>query len=109
MSKLLSSEAQFKNNSLLEQETNKLLLYKHKIKEWQANMEESQKEDSQKPGFWAVVFSTFAAAFGVQSKRAQERDFKHGNIWVYIAAGLIFTTLFVLTIYTLVQTVLSTQ
>lgn len=72
-------------------------------------MEESHKEDSQKPGFWAVVFSTFAAAFGVQSKRAQERDFKHGNIWVFIIAGLIFTTLFVLTIYTLVQTVLNSQ
>ncbi|WP_439135142.1 DUF2970 domain-containing protein [Pseudomaricurvus sp.] len=71
-------------------------------------MSEPQKEDS-KPGFWAVVLSTFAAAFGVQSSRARERDFKHGNIWVYITAGLIFTTLFVLAIYTLVQTVLSGQ
>jgi len=71
-------------------------------------MSESPKQDS-KPGFWAVVFSTVAAAFGVQSKRAQERDFKHGNIWVYVTSGLIFTALFVLTLYTLVQAVLNSQ
>lgn len=65
--------------------------------------------DSPKPGFWAVVLSTVAAAFGVQSKQAQERDFKHGNIWVFIAAGVIFTALFVLTVYSIVQAVLNTQ
>lgn len=65
--------------------------------------------DSEKPGFWAVLMSTFAAAFGVQSQRNQERDFKHGSIWVFIAAGLIFTIVFVVTVYTIVQGVLSTQ
>ncbi len=64
-------------------------------------------DDSDKPGFWAVLMSTFAAAFGVQSQKNQERDFKHGSIWVFIAAGLIFTALFVLAVYSVVQGVLS--
>lgn len=62
----------------------------------------------QKPGFWSVVISTIAAAFGVQSRQNQERDFQHGNIWVFIVSGLVFTVLFVLAVYLLVQTVLST-
>ncbi len=62
--------------------------------------------DSPKPGFWAVVTSTLAAAFGVQSRRAQERDFQHGNIWSYIIAGVAFTLLFIASLYGLVQWVL---
>lgn len=62
--------------------------------------------ESQKPGFWAVLLSTFAAAFGVQSQKNQERDFKHGSIWTFIAAGVIFTALFVLAVYGVVQSVL---
>lgn len=62
-----------------------------------------------KPGFWTVVFSTLAAAFGVQSARRRERDFTHGNIWVFIVAGLIFTSLFIGTLYIIVHTVLSNQ
>lgn len=65
--------------------------------------------DSEKPGFWAVLMSTFAAAFGVQSQKNQERDFKHGSLWIFIAAGVIFTALFVLTVYSVVQGVLATQ
>lgn len=65
--------------------------------------------DSDKPGFWTVVFSTMAAAFGVQSKRRRERDFTHGNIWVFIVAGIIFTTLFIATISLIVQAVLRVQ
>lgn len=66
-------------------------------------------KDSQKPGFWAIVFSTMAAAFGVQSKRSHERDFTHGNIWVFVVAGVIFTALFIATLYAIVQTILSSQ
>jgi Protein of unknown function (DUF2970) len=62
--------------------------------------------ESQKPSFWAVLLSTFAAAFGVQSQKNQERDFKHGSIWTFIAAGVIFTALFVLAVYGVVQSVL---
>ncbi len=65
--------------------------------------------ESQKPGFLAVLLSTFAAAFGVQSQKNRERDFKHGSLWVFITAGVIFTALFALTVYSIVQGVLATQ
>ena len=63
----------------------------------------------QKPSFWQIMLSTIAAAFGVQSKNNQERDFKHGNIYTYIAAGIIFTLLFITVVTILVQTVLSSN
>lgn len=59
------------------------------------------------PGFFDIVLSTVAAAFGVQSKRNYQRDFKNGNIWVFIAAGVIFTVLFVAVVAAIVTTVLS--
>lgn len=62
---------------------------------------------SEKPGFWAIVASTIAAAFGVQSRENQERDFKHGNLWVFITAGVLFTVVFVLVVYMIVQGVLA--
>ena len=63
--------------------------------------------NDQKPSFKAVVLTTLAAAFGVQSSKNRERDFKHGNIWVFIAAGIIFTALFVLSVIGIVRLVLS--
>ena len=63
--------------------------------------------DDKTPGFWSIVMSTISAAFGVQSKANQERDFKHGNIWVFITAGIIFTVVFVAVVYTIVRTVLA--
>lgn len=63
--------------------------------------------DKQKPSFGQVVLSTLAAAIGVQSNKNRERDFKGGSIKAYVAAGLIFTALFVLTLVLVVKTVLS--
>ncbi len=60
-----------------------------------------------KPGFWQIVLSTMGAAFGVQSSKTHERDFKQGSIYPYIAAGIIFTVLFVIVVATVVSTVLS--
>lgn len=56
-------------------------------------------------GFGEVVFSTLAAAFGVQTRRKMERDLTHGEIFSFIAAGLIFTVAFVVTIITIVNLV----
>jgi hypothetical protein len=61
----------------------------------------------QKPGFLDIVKSTLAAAIGVQSSKNRERDFTHGNIKIYIAAGIIFTLLFLATVIGVVQLVLS--
>nr|WP_250461100.1 DUF2970 domain-containing protein [Microbulbifer sp. GX H0434] len=73
-------------------------------------MEVENKEDNKEdksPSFGQVVLSTLAAAIGVQSNRNRERDFKAGSIKTYIAAGIIFTALFVLTLVLVVKTVLS--
>lgn len=54
-----------------------------------------------------VVTSVFAAGLGVQSSKNRERDFKQGKFGVFVAAGVVFTLLFMATIYTVVQIVLS--
>jgi hypothetical protein len=57
--------------------------------------------------FWQVVFSTLAAAFGVQSSRNRERDFTHGKALHFIIAGILFTVLFVVAMVVIVNLVLS--
>jgi ribonucleotide reductase beta subunit family protein with ferritin-like domain len=61
------------------------------------------------PSFWSIVLSTIAAAFGVQSRRNQERDFEHGNIWVYIVSGVLFTAGFVIIVALVVSSVLKSN
>lgn len=70
---------------------------------WNAVMEEDKK---QKPSIGQVILSTLAAAIGVQSSKNRERDFKSGSIKTYIAAGILFTALFVITLVLVVKTVL---
>lgn len=59
-----------------------------------------------KPTFLQIVMSTLAAAIGVQSHKNRERDFTGGNIYTYIAAGVIFTIVFVVVMVLLVKLVL---
>ena len=54
-----------------------------------------------------VVGSVLAAAFGVQSSKNRERDFRQGSFGTFIAAGIIFTLVFIGAIYLVVSTVLS--
>ena len=70
------------------------------------NSEPEHNNNEKRPSFGQVVLSTLAAAIGVQSNKNRERDFKAGSIKAYIAAGIIFTTLFVLTLVLVVKTVL---
>ena len=56
-----------------------------------------------KIGLWRVIISTFAAAFGVQSRKNHENDFEKGNVVTYIIAGVLFTLLFIIIIATLVN------
>lgn len=62
-----------------------------------------------KPSIWQIIFSTIAAAFGVQSRRNQERDFQQGNIYTYIISGIVFTVIFVLIVVWVVKIVLSSN
>lgn len=55
---------------------------------------------------WQVMFSTIAAAFGVQSSRNRERDFTRGRASHFIIAGIVFTVLFVLAVVGVVNLVL---
>lgn len=63
-------------------------------------------DEQKEPGFRQIVGSVFAAAFGVQSRKNQERDFKHGKARVFIISGIIFTLLFMGTVFTVVRVVL---
>ena len=54
-----------------------------------------------------VVGSVLMAGLGVQSSKNRERDFEQGRAGTFIAAGLVFTLLFMGTVYTIVQVVLS--
>jgi hypothetical protein len=54
-----------------------------------------------------IIQSTLAAAIGVQSKKNRERDFEEGNAGAFIAAGIIFTALFITTVLGVVQWVLA--
>ncbi|HEY9050626.1 MAG TPA: DUF2970 domain-containing protein [Gammaproteobacteria bacterium] len=58
--------------------------------------------------FLNVLQSTLAAAFGVQSEKNRQRDFTHGKASTFIIAGIIFVTVFVLSVYGVVQLVLAT-
>lgn len=66
-----------------------------------------EQKPVRKPTFWQIVFSTLAAAIGVQSNKNRERDFTGGNIYTYIAAGIIFTVVFVVVMIFIVKAVLA--
>jgi hypothetical protein len=56
---------------------------------------------------WQVIKSTLAAAFGVQTEAARQRDFTRGSPAVFIIAGLVFTAVFVVVLLVIVNVVLS--
>jgi len=53
-----------------------------------------------------VIGSVFAAGLGVQSSKNRERDFKQGNIGVFVLAGIAFTLLFIGLVIAVVHMVL---
>ena len=73
-------------------------------------MDDSEpRSDKDKPGRlnpFQVVGSVLAAALGVQSSKNRERDFQQGRAGTFIAAGIIFTLLFIGIVLTVVSVVL---
>ncbi len=69
-------------------------------------MKTTNDDQEKAPGLAQVISSVFAAAFGVQSSKNQQRDFKHGKARVFIICGIIFTLLFMGTVFTVVKIVL---
>ena len=73
----------------------------------QEHRDNDRDEEEPKPGPLALIASVMAAAIGVQSQKNRERDFKHGKASTFIIAGIIFTALFVGTLYLIVSLVIS--
>ena len=65
-----------------------------------------ENEAPEKLNVLQVVSSVFAAGLGVQSSKNRQRDFKQGRLGVFIAAGIVFTLLFIGVVFTVVQMVL---
>jgi len=63
--------------------------------------------DEQPLTLWQMLQSVLAAAFGVQSGKNRARDFSRGKPSHFIILGVVFTVLFVLTIFGVVKLVLS--
>lgn len=59
--------------------------------------------------FWKAVLSVIQASFGVQSKANKERDFESGKFGHFVAAALIFTLTFILSLAFIVKLVLNAQ
>lgn len=59
------------------------------------------------PSTWQVMKSVAAAAFGVQSETARQRDFTRGRPGTFIIAGAVFTAVFVAVLIVIVNLVLS--
>lgn len=65
------------------------------------------KPHAERLSFMQTMLSVIQASFGVQNQKNKERDFEKGSIGGFIAAALIFTTVFVLTLVGIVALVLS--
>ena len=50
-----------------------------------------------------MLLSVMQASFGVQNRKNKERDFASGSIKGFVVAALIFTTVFVLVLVSVVQ------
>ena len=70
-------------------------------------MSDTGDKRTQSPPLRRVIGSVLASFFGVQGSRRHEEDFSHGHPLVYIGVGLVATIAFILTIWFVVQGVLS--
>lgn len=70
------------------------------------NKPDDQGLDKEQLPFWKMFLSVFQASFGVQNKKNKERDFEKGSVKGFVAAALVFTVLFVMTLVIVVNLVL---
>ncbi|MEE8342850.1 MAG: DUF2970 domain-containing protein [Gammaproteobacteria bacterium] len=61
--------------------------------------------DDKSPSVGKVLTSVIAGFFGVQSSKRRAEDFTHGKPSHYIVIGLLFTMVFILVIWGVVQLV----
>lgn len=60
-----------------------------------------------KPGLFATIFSVLSAVFGVRSSKYRDQDFTQNKFQYFVIAGICFVVLFIFSVYSLVQLVLS--
>ena len=72
-----------------------------------ANLTSSQPAG--KPPLSHLIKTTLAAAIGVQTNKNRQQDFQSSSIIPYILAGILFTTLFILTLVFITKLILKTQ
>ena len=67
-------------------------------------------ETSAKQGLPALslIGSLFAGAFGVQTQKNRDRDFKQGKFHHFIIGGILFAIVFVLAVVGIVKLVMTT-
>lgn len=71
-------------------------------------MSEQEKPSSPRgQSLFSVIGSVAASMFGVQSSKKHGEDFKRGKVSTYLAIGAVATLLFILTIWAVVQLVVS--
>ena len=71
------------------------------------NPQDSNNKQDKAPSLLQVIGSVLSAFIGIQNSKNKERDFKHGNHKVFIIVGITLTLAFLLTVFTVVQLVLS--
>ncbi|MDH5433191.1 MAG: DUF2970 domain-containing protein, partial [Gammaproteobacteria bacterium] len=54
----------------------------------------------------SVIKSVLAAMVGIQSEENRKRDFEQGNLWNYLAVGVVMVFLFVITLVSIVNSIL---
>ena len=68
---------------------------------------DSNAQQTGKPGVGSLVKSILAAAIGVQTDKNREKDFTKGNPLAFIIGCFVFTALFIFTIALIVGIVTS--
>lgn len=64
------------------------------------------EDDQSQLSFKQTLVSVMRASFGVQNRKNKERDFQRGSPAAFFCAALIFTTVFVGALVTIVSVVL---
>lgn len=70
-------------------------------------MSDQEQTNSKEPSFGQVIFAVAASAFGVRRSKDSEKDFQTKSAKPFIIGGIIFTLVFMATVYTVVRLVLS--
>lgn len=70
-------------------------------------MQNNQTPSEKRPSLKEIIVSVLAAFVGIQKDANRKRDFTYGNPWIFVVAGIIGVTIFVLILVFVVKMVLS--